>query len=62
VCSRPQASLPNASRKNLLSNDISLPNSAHKSVSLLYQFLVLTMTYLHKKNQHIRSQRLVALL
>jgi hypothetical protein len=28
-----------------LPNDISLPNSAHKSVPFLYQFLVLTPTY-----------------
>jgi hypothetical protein len=40
ACFRPQAPLPNASKK-LLPNDISLPNSAHKSVSFLYQFLVL---------------------
>jgi hypothetical protein len=28
--------------ENFLSNGVSLPNSAHKSVSFLYQFLVLT--------------------
>jgi hypothetical protein len=31
-------------KENFLSNGISLPNSAHKSVSFLYQFLVLTTT------------------
>jgi hypothetical protein len=30
--------------ENLLSNGALLPNSAHMSVSFLYQFLVLTMT------------------
>jgi hypothetical protein len=28
--------------ENFLPNGVSLPNSAHKSVSFLYQFLVLT--------------------
>jgi hypothetical protein len=31
-----------SSEENFLPNGVSLPNSAHKSVSLLYQFLVLT--------------------
>jgi hypothetical protein len=30
--------------ENFLLNGVSLPNSAHKSVSFLYQFLVLTLT------------------
>jgi hypothetical protein len=30
--------------ENFLPNGVPLPNSAHKSVSILYQFLVLTIT------------------
>jgi hypothetical protein len=33
-----------------LPNGVSLPNSTHKSVSFLYQFLVLTKIYAHKEN------------
>jgi hypothetical protein len=32
--------------ENFLSNGVSLPNSAHKLVSFLYQFLVLTKSNL----------------
>jgi hypothetical protein len=39
---RLQASLPNPLRRFFLPNGILLPNSAHKSVPFLYQFLVLT--------------------
>jgi hypothetical protein len=41
----PQASLPNPLRRFFLPNGISLPNSAHKSVPFLYQFLVLTLPF-----------------
>jgi hypothetical protein len=37
-----KSSLPNPLRRFFLLNGISLPNSAHKSVPFLYQFLVLT--------------------
>jgi hypothetical protein len=40
---RPQASLLNSLRRFFLPNGILLPNSAHKSVPFLYQFLVLTV-------------------
>jgi hypothetical protein len=36
-------------KENFLSNGVSLPKSAHKSVSFLYQFLVLTQV--HKKHK-----------
>jgi hypothetical protein len=39
---QPQASLLDPVRRFSLPNGISLPNSAHKSVPFLYQFLVLT--------------------
>jgi hypothetical protein len=39
---RLQAFLPNPLRRFFLPNVILLPTSAHKSVSPLYQFLVLT--------------------
>jgi hypothetical protein len=42
---RPQVPLPNPLKKTFLPNGVSLPNSAHKSVSLLYQFLVLTLPH-----------------
>jgi hypothetical protein len=35
--------------ENFLSNGVSLPNSAHKSVSSLYQFMVLTVPHLVKQ-------------
>jgi hypothetical protein len=45
---RLQASSPNPLRRFFLPNGILLPNSAHKSVPFLYQFLVLTV-YIKKK-------------
>jgi hypothetical protein len=35
--------------ENFLPNGVFLPNPAHKSVSFMYQFLVLTIIYANKK-------------
>jgi hypothetical protein len=40
--SRPQTPLTECFEENLLPNGVLLPNSAHMSVSSLYQFLLLT--------------------
>jgi hypothetical protein len=58
---RPQASLPNPLRIFFLPNDMLLPNSAHKLVPFLHQFLVSTTVIIdtseHGYNAVISSWR-----
>jgi hypothetical protein len=42
--------------ENFLSNGVFLPNSAHKSVSFLYQFSMLTLCYLVKQGNWLGEQ------